>query len=801
MLISYLTHGQLYRTPLLESLPSASYVIFLDFDGQYVKSQYWNGGLPLQALPSNATENDIRQTWLVVSEDYAPFNINVTTDSTVFHRAAPGKRVRCILTPTSAWANVFTASGVAVQSSFTIASEDVPCWAFNSVGRNAGEVASHEVGHTLGLSHDGRQLPAQPLEPYFPGQNGWGAIMAGSFSTSMLTQWSKGEYAYANNLEDDIAIIGGAFNGFGFRADEAGDTPGSAKALAYSANGTIDNLNDGVITNRNDVDVYTFTTTGGNIIIHADGAPIVTVGINDAARISDLDINMKVMDENGNILFNVDDPGGLSASLSTTLAAGTYYLSIDGVGYLDPATNGYSDYASLGQYYLSGTIPVGVNQAPVVTIQFPVDYASYLGFMLSPYAYATDVDGTVTHVDFYNYDTLLASNAPYGQLVWSYTTPGLYKITARAYDDQGAFTISAPYYLEYVLPEATVVTPVTQSTYQEGSTITISATARVHSKYSITGVEFYDGTTLLSTDNSAPYSFNWINVPAGIHTIYAKALSGSTGGWSGGTKVTVTPVPPPSFTASTDALCAGTSGVVYSIDNVAFGYTYTWTYTGTGLTITSGDGTNSITTEFGSEATSGTLSVQSVSNGVKSSPLSKSIVVSPLPVTPGTIAGNDSPVAGTNANVYSVIAANNTTYQWFCSGSGATLTPDGAHVSIDFSMTASSGTLSVIAQNTCGHSAAATLLIDVKQPTVTAVEADHLPFSVYPNPSPGEFIVQAPSVVKGTIQVSDLLGRTMYESTAVESETLINLSHIAQGTYMLRIQGSGKVFITKIVLK
>src|SRR5207253_1078289 len=41
---------------------------------------------------------------------------------------------------------------------------------------------------------------------------------------------------------------------------------------------------------------------------------------------------------------------------------------------------------------------------------------------------------------------------------------------------------------------------------------------------SISKVEFYNGSTLLYTDNISPYSFSWTNVPIGDYTLTAKAI-------------------------------------------------------------------------------------------------------------------------------------------------------------------------------------------------------------------------------------------------------------------------------------
>jgi hypothetical protein len=65
------------------------------------------------------------------------------------------------------------------------------------------EAVSHEVGHTLGLSHDG----VSGGSAYYSGTANklWAPIMGASYYCA-VTQWSKGEYAGASNGEDDMAV-------------------------------------------------------------------------------------------------------------------------------------------------------------------------------------------------------------------------------------------------------------------------------------------------------------------------------------------------------------------------------------------------------------------------------------------------------------------------------------------------------------------------------------------------------------------------------------------------------------------
>src|SRR5204863_6202612 len=87
------------------------------------------------------------------------------------------------------------------------------------------EAISHEVGHSLGLSHDGTSSVGY-YEGHGSGATGWAPIMGVGYYRE-LTQWSKGEYLNADNPEDDLGIIT-TQNGFGYRPDDHGDFSATA---------------------------------------------------------------------------------------------------------------------------------------------------------------------------------------------------------------------------------------------------------------------------------------------------------------------------------------------------------------------------------------------------------------------------------------------------------------------------------------------------------------------------------------------------------------------------------------------
>src|SRR5687767_4498829 len=95
--------GASAQVPLLNSYPSAGATIFLDFDGQYVTGSSWNWSGPITAQPAAFTTDGITEIFNRVSEDYRIFNVNITTDSTVFAAAPKFQRMRVIITPTYQW--------------------------------------------------------------------------------------------------------------------------------------------------------------------------------------------------------------------------------------------------------------------------------------------------------------------------------------------------------------------------------------------------------------------------------------------------------------------------------------------------------------------------------------------------------------------------------------------------------------------------------------------------------------------------------------------------------------------------
>jgi hypothetical protein len=92
----HVTHGSPPGVPIHHSLPGATRIIYLNFLGMSVSGTYWNILFPpplfpavFQAKPFNidstagfSTEEKLRMSaiWSRIAEDYAPFQVDVTTE-------------------------------------------------------------------------------------------------------------------------------------------------------------------------------------------------------------------------------------------------------------------------------------------------------------------------------------------------------------------------------------------------------------------------------------------------------------------------------------------------------------------------------------------------------------------------------------------------------------------------------------------------------------------------------------------------------------------------------------------------
>ncbi|WPB82344.1 Ig-like domain-containing protein [Archangium violaceum] len=186
-------------------------------------------------------------------------------------------------------------------------------------------------------------------------------------------------------------------------------------------------------------------------------------------------------------------------------------------------------YDSLNNVATSAAVTVTTMQPSTrVSLTSPSNNA-YVKGLVPLTATATDDQGVVK-VEFYVDGTLLGTDttAPY-ELSWDSTlvADGSYTISAKAYGPLGIPSTSLPatVSVDNNAPAVALASPTPGAFLR--STVSISATAS--DTVGVARVEFYDGTTLIGSDTTVPYSMNWntTSVTGGAHTLRVKAFDGA----------------------------------------------------------------------------------------------------------------------------------------------------------------------------------------------------------------------------------------------------------------------------------
>ena len=271
----------------LQSKPGAPKVLYIDYWGGSLTGSAWNtstGFATINYAPysldgstaySNTELYYMYQAWQEAAEDYAPFNVNVTTRASIFAAASNANKSRIIAT-TTATRNTYNlcngCGGVAYVGQYGGSILYQTGWTFNSGLTSMGMTHSHEAGHQMGLSHDGGT--ANPS--YYSGHGDWGPVMGAPFGKRYV-QWSKGDYPGATNTQNDFSIIHG-------KLGTLADLEGTGFANAYSLGSTYNSVRKavpggavGAPSTLGDYDYYKFTVPTGGAQVDLTVAPAIGV--------------------------------------------------------------------------------------------------------------------------------------------------------------------------------------------------------------------------------------------------------------------------------------------------------------------------------------------------------------------------------------------------------------------------------------------------------------------------------------------------------------------------------------------
>jgi hypothetical protein len=305
-------------TSKLQSRPGAKKVLFMD----------------MAVLTLDQVE--LWKAWQTVASAYSAFDVNVTTDKAVYDAAGVTNSGK------GCYNNAAGRSSCGINAFGTTRC----CTIYNKGnGYYEGTTSAHELGHLMGLSHDG----GQPGGEYFAGFPAykWCPIMGSNipktdWGDQALFQWSKGEYTSATQKQDDLAILA---KNLPYRPD---DIPAN-KVLTIQASDVSSDWNRGQIANSADTDTFTFRvgSMGGHATLNIDRLEFVGGAF--------LDVDAQLLDSAGAKIAQSNEKVARNAKFDLDLRPGDYRLVVAGGAEGTPA-NGFSKYSSLGFYGISGKI-------------------------------------------------------------------------------------------------------------------------------------------------------------------------------------------------------------------------------------------------------------------------------------------------------------------------------------------------------------------------------------------------------------------------------------------------------------
>lgn len=348
-------HGAI---PQLNSNPGATHTLFLDFDGNF--ESFWASdgfeftnttmpGFDVDNIPDGYSAFEraiITNVFRYVAEDFAPFNVNVTTVDPGGWENADGRQLKVVLgryqgdmvvsntdeVSQSDWnigqSGYGTLGGFSDTDSNTVFVFARNIWEYgdttnpNFAAKLAG-TASHEAGHCLGLSHvHDLDADGNITNVYGKGGADWTPIMGNNLATDRA-KWTNGPIGSGNPapMQDDAAVLG---NVLGLRADDhaselynatwlSNSSPPASIFQRFSGNGIIETTAD--------VDAFAFTAFGR-----------IAISLTANGAYANLDARMELLRQNADgtlaMIGTFAPDHSLGASASLNLDGGTYLLRV-----------------------------------------------------------------------------------------------------------------------------------------------------------------------------------------------------------------------------------------------------------------------------------------------------------------------------------------------------------------------------------------------------------------------------------------------------------------------------------------
>ena len=233
----------------------------------------------------------------------------------------------------------------------------------------------------------------------------------------------------------------------------------------------------------------------------------------------------KVSFFNGNgLLFEDTDLSDGASFIYENIPAGTFTLRAQAFN------------ASGSSLLAEDEVEITIRALPRASINLPSQGGQYVeGDPVSVRVEATDQDGTIERVELYipvPRELIATLTTPTPQNIfeyeWSGLAPGVYKMYAQAFDDDGASVITDTVEFQVLdRPRVVLTSPKATDEFSEGDTIRMAAFIE-DLEDAIDTLRFYaNGLLLEERTNSTDPVYNWENVPFGIYDLTAEVVDNS----------------------------------------------------------------------------------------------------------------------------------------------------------------------------------------------------------------------------------------------------------------------------------
>jgi len=382
--------------PELNSNPGAAHTLFLDFDADGVvvpEISLIRPPFDMDGDPATFTEDEaatMERIWTFVAEDFAPFDINVTTvepDS--------GKFLRVIIGGMDPDRDDPRSGTTPYDQTHDYNDEDHPyCYVFSAeiglgpdFAQKVAGTVSHEAGHVLYLDHlpdwvirDGRRWRVG--DDYGEGDALRTPIMGDSLATDRVTWWRGLDID--RDRQNDIATLGSVL---GFRADESNISFAAAQPLValddWAPDGVFEVtgltaptvgryqslvVGSGIIGNTSDADYFSFNHAGGSLLVQ----------VNTLGKAANLDARLELYRLVGTrwVLVTTNDPGltsafdGLDAEIRAASLPGGRYVAV---------VKSHAGYGDLGHYTIAARVMLPPDAPKVYSVRGPQYFAGPSG--------------------------------------------------------------------------------------------------------------------------------------------------------------------------------------------------------------------------------------------------------------------------------------------------------------------------------------------------------------------------------------------------------------------------------------